>query len=389
MAWPAAHRSGSAKYQPGKGASFQRPPVPANDNIRVPAPANDNRPRFPGRPTPPKQFGRRLPPAAKAIARRSFAAARLFRFVPWLAWGLAAYDLYKYLRPMISVKMETIDYTKYDITQQCGPGQVRQGRDFSYGCSGMWSTDDPPFPDPSPPYIWTWRQDKAQEWVIPGWFAQFPGTEYTKKPEVGDQRTVWPKEALAPSPNPSHWPAVDPFIYPPMSPQPEPIPLPRNAVTKHKPDPYAGDWSQSGPAPRSRVRQGVAHKIAPPGPRVKEKKSKLRSGFSLALKGAYFATEVVDFIEALYDGVYVPGYNFPPALPKEFLARGLSPQEKARVLYENWDAIDVQQALLNLAANQLIDLAVGTSIGNANKFATDLGITNHQGLLSGGVKVVG
>lgn len=389
MSWPAAHRSGSAKYQSGpKAGSFQSPPRPANDNIRVPAPANDNAPRFPGRPTPPKQFGRRLPPAAKAIARRSFAAARLFRVVPWLAWGLTAYDLYQYLRPRVANNQPMFDYTRYNLVSTCKAGGVPQARTW-FNCNAVQGSYQP-VTTPRPSIIRTWwLYPEIPYSPTPGWFRQEPGQRWDLKPGSSADRSVWPAQSVAPRPNPSHWPAVDPFIYPPMAPQPEPIALPRNAVTKHKPDPYRGDWSESGPSSVRRTRAGVSHRIKPPGPRVKEKKSKLRAGFGLALKGAYFATEVVDFIEALYDGVQVPGYHFPPALPKEFLTRGLSPQQKAQALYEHWDAINVQQALLNLAANQLIDLAVGTSIGNANKFATDLGITNHQGLLSGGVKVVG
>lgn len=388
MAWPAAHRSGSAKYQQSSGAGFQRPPRPANDNIRVPAPANDNGPRFPGRPTIPKQFGRRLPPAAQQIAKQSFRAARLLRFVPWLAWGITAYDVFSYLNRNRAVGGTEFNRNNYTRTGLCRGGGSAASR-FIANCTALFAPAEPAYWATNPANIYVWKQDKNQKHgTLPGYYAWFPSEIWTRNAGVTGQQ-VYPRTLPQPETSPAYWPAVDPFVLPPYAPQPKPIPLPRNAVTKNKPDPYAGDWSQSGPAPRSRVRQGVAHKIAPPGPRVKEKKSKLRSGFSLALKGAYFATEVVDFIEALYDGVYVPGYNFPPALPKEFLARGLSPQEKARVLYENWDAIDVQQALLNLAANQLIDLAVGTSIGNANKFATDLGITNHQGLLSGGVKVVG
>lgn len=387
MAWPAAHRSGSAKYQPGKGASFQRPPVPANDNIRVPAPANDNRPRFPGRPTVPKQFGRRLPPAALQVAKRSFQAARLLRVVPWLAWGITAYDVYSYLKRNRAVGGTEFDRTAYTRTGLCRGGGSPASR-FIANCTALFAPAEPVYNPVNPATIYIWKQDRNQKHgALPGYYAWFPSEIWTRK--AGVVGKVFPRTLPQPDASPAHWPAVDPFVLPPFSPQPAPIPLPRNAVTKNLPDPYRGDWSEAGPAPGPRVRAGTAHRIAPPGSNVKEKKSKLRAGFSLALRGAYFATEVVDFIEALYDGVYVPGYNFPPALPKEFLARGLSPQEKARVLYENWDAIDVQQALFNLAANQLIDLAVGSSIGNANKFATDIGITNHQGLLSGGVKVVG
>lgn len=388
MSWPAAHRSGSAKYNGPKAGSFQNPPRPANDNIRVPAPANDNAPRFPGRPTPPQQFGRRLPPAALAVARRSFAAARLLRVVPWLAWGITAYDVFSYLnrnRPVGGTDFNRSNYTRTSLCR--GGGSVYER--FIANCTALYAPAEAPYTPTNPGNIYIWKQDRSQKHPsLPGWFAWFPSEIWTRNAgAVG--RMVFPRVLPRPETTPAHWPAVDPFVLPPFAPQPKPIPLPRNVVTKNVPDPYEGDWSEAGPAPGPRVRPGTMHVPKPPGPNVKEKKSKLRAGFSLALKGAYFSTEVVDFIEALYDGVQVPGYNFPPALPKEFLARGLSPQEKARVLYENWDAIDVQQALFNLAANQLIDLAVGTAAGNANKFATDLGITNHQGLLTGGVKVVG
>lgn len=393
MGWPAAHRSGSTTFNQGQYSGGFQNPKPANDNIRVPSPANDNTPRLPGRdPAPPKAFGRRLPPAAKLLARRSLSFARLVRFVPYLGWGLLAWDAYQLLRDIRMASAGGIDLSMYDVTSSCAGGGVPQRRSWNH-CDPIYA---PPLSLEPGQYrfVDTWQIDYTKEHPsFDGWYSSQPGLRLQMKPDpyYNDEIGTWPGINIKPAPQPVPWPAVDPFIFPPLSPMPEPKPLPRTAVPKHKPDPDEGDWSERGNStnPRTRVRRGTAHRPQPPKKNEKERKSRVQKGASVVLAGGYAVTEGVDFIEALYDGVMTPWGHMRSALPEQFKQKSaLSPQAKAKLLYEHWDKIDLQQALFNLAANQVIDLAVGSAAGNANTFATDIGITNHQGLLTGGVKVI-
>lgn len=385
MSWPAAHRSGSAKYQNApQGGSFQKPPPrPANDNVRIPTPANDNTRSFPKPPSPPKtQFGRRIPPAVKAIAARSLPAARLLRIVPWVGWGLAAYEAFQYIRPRVPYSMGGFNKAAYTLTNTCQAGGVPQGRQI-FNCNPVQA----PFTAAGnrPPTLYTWHLHPEQPYITPGWFLQEPGQTWTLL-SGNPGRQVWPRQSLDPRPNPVPWPALDPFIFPPLSPMPEPVPLPRNAVPRLRPRPEEGNHSDVGPTTRNQPRPQQRHRPQRPGERTQERKGKVRQGFVVALKTGYAATEANDFIEALFDGVSIPGMKkLPPAFKNT--PEGLNSLEKAQWMFKHWQEIDMTQALLNLAANQVIDLAVGTIGGRADKFATDLGITYHNQLLSGGIKV--
>lgn len=388
MSWPAAHRSGSAKYQsagPSKGG-FQKPAPAANDNVNIPRPANDNNRNFPKSPSPPKaEFGRRIPPAALKLARRSLPAARLLRVVPWLGWGLAAYDFYRYVAPMVSMSMASFDKSKYTANLSCGGGGVRQQRAFTSCPTQLYAPFVAPTNDGTPGTIWTWEIDYFDKWLNnTDWFNMKAGVRYTRNAGV-TQRAAWPRQATQPAVAPSHWPAVDPFVIPPLSPTPDPIPLPRNAVPSHRPRSEEGDWSERGPSRQPRVRPAQWHVPRRPTDREVEKKGKLRSGFSIALKGGYAVMEGKDFVEALFDGVKLPGKDLPPAFKNT--PKGLTTAEKALWMAKNWDQIDITQAILNLAANHVIDAVVGTTMSNANQFATELGISYHNQLLSGGIRI--
>ena len=88
------------------------------------------------------------------------------------------------------------------------------------------------------------------------------------------------------------------------------------------------------------------------------------------------ATEAVDAINALHDGVG----GMPAALPAQYRSKSDRIQDKAAALYRHWDKIDVEQAVLNLAANQFLDLLVGVPQGMANQWATEHGITTGGAL---------
>ena len=185
----------------------------------------------------------------------------------------------------------------------------------------------------------------------------------------------WYAPQKHPRPKPYFYGRVDPFAVPPGFWQPNPEPAPR-AVTRFQWSTEAeGNWSVRG-YPSLPPKRPVTNSYEPTEKGTKERKTKVRRAAVFALKQAYTATEAVDAIEALHDGVG----TMPSALPKEYQAKSGKIQDKAEALYRHWDKIDVEQAVLNLAANQFLDLLVGVPQGKAQEWATERGIFLGGGL---------
>lgn len=92
----------------------------------------------------------------------------------------------------------------------------------------------------------------------------------------------------------------------------------------------------------------------------KERKARVNKYLMAIMRGANAVTEGKDLVEALYK-----------ALPEEFRPRykdtiyeqlNTSPQEKLKALWDNWGAVDIEDAIYNIADNYLEDFVYG-SIG--------------------------
>lgn len=406
MPWPAAHRSGGAQFadvggargfQPRQPANWpiqsptplERPPPPANDNF--PLPGNDNSPRPGGR--PPGGGGRPpIPPgvgaAVRSISRQSPGFARLTRVHPLIRTVSFAWDVYQWSQMPRRINWEILEnwYT-------CPPEGSGRTIVISYlapVCGEVW-LEDARTRSGIPAYatnINVWRYSRPGP--FPNGDRWFPWQDWRRKqgtsplvPSVYPPQTQ-PVIPVDPQTVPWVTPTVDPFLPLPWRPTPTPGPLPRQASRTQWTTAYEGNWSEKGydlqPDAGGKSQAPTRPQgYSPPGKREKERKSIVRKGAAVVLRGGYAVTEGIDFIEAIHDGVA----GMPAALPQQYQAgKGATPWDKAQAIYEHWDKVDLEQALLNLAVNQVIDLAVGVPSGEASNFFTRHGIT-HGGILNG------
>lgn len=176
-------------------------------------------------------------------------------------------------------------------------------------------------------------------------------------------------------------PAVDaplPGLFPealpiqkPVSP-PLSIPYPLLPLRRDSPWPQGRQTSNGDPqtrAPRPRLttdplagpavqtdggalRPAPPHAFVPPRRGDKERKSdpgraaNAVKGFIDGVLGP--ATEAADVIGAIHD-----------ALPKKVQCRKCTPQGQLKAIYDNFDKLDIPQAIINVALNQAQDAAIG------------------------------
>lgn len=105
----------------------------------------------------------------------------------------------------------------------------------------------------------------------------------------------------------------------------------------------------------------TTHKLAPPRELPpdygKERKLKLSRTSAILLKTISTATEGLDFIGVLYDALpreYRPRYR-----NTTYERRSLTPLDKARAVYDNFEHIDLEKFLLGFIENHIEDLTYG------------------------------
>lgn len=122
--------------------------------------------------------------------------------------------------------------------------------------------------------------------------------------------------------------------------------------------PTAGRANAPGRNPNVHVRQK-------PGPGVKERKGKMRTAADLAGDVLGGFSEFGDLVDSFYD-----------ALPKQYKAKSyykgkrIRPSWKKRwnALYQNFDKVDMNEALNNVVKNEVQDQLIGRASSKANKF---------------------
>lgn len=375
MGWPAAHRNvGAIGRQGGLDIpGSQRMPKPYSPRSipgRPPSgPGNDN---FPWRPPPPSghQFGKKgrgVDKELRKFVRRSPAVRRMIKWNPAFRW---VWQWYQYINPE-PVSNQRPDNNGWVEVTHCMDGFQTNIAAYNPACPKYISVDVTAKPSAKvrnwwrvywdtqhPVYPWSYKADFQSRW------SRVSGTVPRDK--------MWPQEWYAPrkQPVPREYflPRIDPFFVPPGYNQPAVGPAPRALSRSEWSTPREGNHSERGHQTRPRVAPEYAYE--PTGPKTKERKTKVRRAGVFLLRQAYRATEAVDAIEALHDGVG----PMPSALPKEYRAKSDRIQDKAQALYQHWDKIDVEQALLNLAANQFLDAIVGVPQGKAQEWATERGI---------------
>lgn len=397
--YPGLRRVTSAPRGTPRPRSFPRRALPRAVGRAVPS--RPVAPRAPGlsvaRPVVGRQAMGALPPAVRPAFERvlapatagalSGAALRLgFRLVPWLGLAVSLAELADWYASRYYA-------AGWTLTLDCGrrvdawaPSNVLCGVTLAFangvippinaGTSAMMSME---FRD----IIGTTRRYRpAQNYqrgaaVTPG----FP--QYVPK--------RWPLGAV-----PFPWPQVIPDAQPVVAPQPHPLPIPYPLIPLLPEADPAGNPLR-GPRPRVRPRvrprpgtPTVPGRVVdgvvpvrppsprpgprpaeqpvvwtppsgdaprePPGPRVKERKQVIAIGGTPA-RIVNAVGEIPDFVEAFHD-----------ALPPRYQAHRAGTIHQARALYDHWDKVDMEQAILNLILNQIEDYAYGR-LGRINAAA--------------------
>lgn len=240
-----------------------------------------------------------------------------------------------------------------------------------------------PLPTPSPipwksiPFRPLNRPDRA-----PGEQTQVgPASQPIGDPKFNPNAEPGTEPLPAPVPKPGSPRVVpDPFDAPRFLPtrrrrfEPRPDTIPRydpqgEPVPQSRPIPRSG--LELAPKPGTRRRPG--HDFAKPPPGTKERKFigniSPRSPLGLLVN---FITESVDTINAIYKAL-------PADIRSATFRKGgyvrVSPQVKAQTIYDNFDAVDINQAIENIVLEQLEDFVYG-KLGQASASASkNLGLT--------------
>lgn len=241
MGYPTAYRRGS---QPA-----------ARPNRPVPRPS-PNPPRGPtGR--PPGYGGPRVAPPLPARIGFGLAGRVAGRLIPYLGWGLLAYDLWNALRPQSGVPFIP-DYGWFETGTKCGtPVSQKWGKAAGWGASacgvplgisyanmyGYTVTNIVLNGLPGKRYSYgTWRTEPTDTGV--SWQGQravaFAIEKYSTDPVPPMPVRVWPLEISPVSP-------LDPFSQPIGVPVQDPVPIPRKAIpyVRKFDDPWRSPWERT------------------------------------------------------------------------------------------------------------------------------------------------
>lgn len=360
MSYLTAYRSQSAKYGGDGVKAFKPPPAPFKPQTKPPG-ANDNAPR------PANDNASRV---AKAMLRYPPKALRVLKIHPWLRvldLGLEVWKL-AHDNDFLGV-MPTADLVSNGwVTQvqgSCprglppvgynwgsGNSPWTGGNCFSNGVVVTWNGLLEPLPINTGQlrfirYLGGYYNTSA---------SRFMSVDLKYRPS-GDvaagtyiyRRVVTPRPAR---------PAIAPDLLPILQPMPYPVPLPLGVVPRN--DPIGSQRNNGDKRPRFTPR-------TPPPKGVKEKKVRALSGLvGLIQSGGHVLTEALDLLEALHE-----------ALPKEYQAKAVfkggkwwnaSPQAKAQAIYNNFDKMDLNEAVKNLIANEVGDRILGRANARVDQF---------------------
>lgn len=327
-------------------------------------PANDNFVRAP-RPLP-KPF---TPPVNVIVRSPTYLpAVRMFaRFMPWLSAALLAYELWELYMYYKRAAVPEGGTTYVKCRDPEPPKEIRR----------RWSNNTCKLYQPSGALNWssTNRWLHSEEQVTAGdWFrsntiertfyATDPGPLNPASPPGYFPDIPWP--IGVPRMPPWLWPLVPPLspTYPPVSP-PVRWPSPGRPYPPNPEDPLPPNGNTEPWAPPRTV-SPTPPRLEPPGSGVKERKGKfLSSRVARTVLGRILgnATEVADFIDALYE-----------ALPKELRSNKDTLADKVEKLYTHADKIDLTDAVTNLWNETTMDRGYSQAFDALEKGLRDYGI---------------
>ena len=184
-----------------------------------------------------------------------------------------------------------------------------------------------------------------------------PGPSVTPKPDTP------PKPGTDPGTSPGTNPGTGPGTNPGTGPGTDPGPgtQPPGPPKPPKPKPSAGASVTIRPP---------SHKYAPPSPKQKEGKVNVRRKYRFAFVAVNLATESLDFVDSVFKGL-------PTRLQRKCSARDYTC--KLEVLYEEWEYIDLGQAVEAFLNNQIEDFAYAALGKVAGKATVGLNVTTGLG----------
>lgn len=237
--------------------------------------------------------------------------------------------------------------------------------------------------NPLPPFT---VNDNHKSIMLGVGYAQGPLTRYQcveafHRPRDGlaTDPTPWygSRAAIAlPPVRPNSWPlSIWPELAPPNAapafPRPRPWNKPnlrsinspasngnRSGIAAKSIDQVPNDWSVSVELGPTHVGAPKTHTLAPPAEPTsrstdRERKAKMSPATILLLKGISMATEGLDLVNAIYKAL-PPEYR-PKYRDTNYELRSATIDQKMKAIIENWDKIPIEDALYNIAADQLSD----------------------------------
>ena len=113
----------------------------------------------------------------------------------------------------------------------------------------------------------------------------------------------------------------------------------------------------------------------PPGPKEKEQKNRSTPKGAKLFSKLIQVTEALDALDAMYEAL---PEELRKRLKKENGGKELTPQQKWRALYQNWQLLNGDIALRNLLKNQIEDALVGLKSGQLQKFKDKIGLGSSR-----------
>lgn len=217
-------------------------------------------------------------------------------------------------------------------------------------------------------------------------------TSETTENDIGPL-VITPPRYLPPE-QPFPFPALVPEVVPINVPVADPLPIPYRAIPYRAPRPHIppGHSPERGPiavrSPRPRPDEGTQvwpptrrrprarHQPRRPGPNLREPKySAAGAAGAAVVRFLDQFTEGADYIEALWEAL-------PSHAQTKIKGERTLPQTMAQDLWNNWDQIDLNEALINLLKNEIEDRAIGTANRRANDafLNSDLGRESPIGI---------
>lgn len=382
--YPSAHRAGAAGH--ARRPAFKsvprsvRPPRPANEN--VPKPWGEN--SFATNSMLRRSAGR----AATALLGLTRIGARLN---PYINFALLAWDFYEWYhaRNGQDAGFDMTGWTLYDPgcsgrTSAVGP----IARQYT-GC--VWLAYNYGNYPPGITYQTTYYAcafaDAMAPWPGSGTYQRGAHTGTWHAPVSPMPQVPYWKDALPelwwPASYPRVHPSIDPMGLPIGEPVPTTRPLPWRVLPLRGPNPWRVEQSSRGyDLPKALDPRGQAgptweitadavrqikpqHRLRPAPKGTKERKSRFISGkFARPIEKIIGPiTESQDWVKCFWDALparYREGWHKMPAIP-----------EALRILYKNFDHVDLQKAGENMIKNELEDYAFGKAGQRLGKFARE------------------